>query len=675
MESLTPGQSQEATPGGSFEPLLLVVDRAGIILSVSSSVVQLCRFSEEQLVGSSLRPFLLSFNSQWEDLLPHSVFDFLHQNIFLPWKRESTQGLGWNVHAIAAGADKKDVIALTLVPGLVPEISSRVSEEGLSQDVGRTLHDLYLRTQQSEVRFRRLLKLLPGISFIQSHELEFSWRGAELRILLGNDAYDQLETTAWTDWIHPADQADFFNALTRCKTGRYPVSAKLRLLLPNKKTLYLLDIRFPVIGLDGNINSYEVLWIDLSRQRTAERRLHESAWKESLSEISASLTHDFNNLMTGIINLSALLCGDSEEDVIEVDRSNIKLIWESALQAQNLLQQVVSLNKTKLGTVELFDLKTFIREQYDLIRIVLPQRIRFEMDLPTQELPVRLDKVALARTILNFGTNARDAIKGRGQVVLSLRVVDLANYPREHIFSALCPRQGPAVELQFKDDGCGISPHIINQIFCPYFSTKSEKNGSGLGLSSVYRYAEENGFDFGVRSKLGEGSTMLLLLPLDGYVPERETPVSKTQTKPFIPAYNEQLSISIYTSDTKYAGFMETNLAQDYGAHARMFGSLQDVIAWINTDMSQNAVFVCRFDFFDDIPDILLEHLKTCFGKTNRILLLTKDDPSASLNLNGLDKTGCFDVVLQSKLVPDADCQQILRTLGHQSLFAFQDFS
>lgn len=657
----------------SLEPLLFVVDRSGHVLSMSLSVIRLCRYKEEEIRGCAFRSFLLDLNPAWDHLLPAAVIDFVKQGIFLPWRREPTQGLGWNVTAIPVGPDKGDPISISFIPGFAPEVVIRASEDGITEDVLGALHNVHMRAQQSETRFRRLLKLLPGISLIQNHDLDFSWRGSELKMLLGAEVYELLETELWTKWIHPADQPDFYNSVERCKTGHHPVSSRLRICLPNERVIHLLDIRFPVIGVDGSVNGYEVLWIDLSRQRIAEKRLHESAWKESLSEISGSLTHDFNNIMAGIINLSNLMRGPEDQKTVTVDRSNIELIWKSAQHAQSLLQQVVSLNKNKLGKVELFDLKQFVEEQHDILRIILPQRILLEKNLPDQELPVRLDKVALLRTILNFATNARDAIKGKGRAVISLKVVDLATYSREDIFSALSPRRGRAVELSFKDDGCGISDEHINQIFCPYFSTKREKSGIGLGLSSIYRNAEENGFDFGVRSKPGEGSEMLLLLPMDDTDTDPQAQEESPEPKAFIPAHDEDLLIYIYGADSKHVSFMESKFVQDYGAQVRTKSSLRDLLHWLYRDRQDEAVLILVFDRYNNIPEEIREALQFNFGKLYRIVILTDEDPR-NLMLDA-DPSACFDVALKAGSNPASDCQRVLRSFGHKSLFTIQDFS
>ena len=77
--------------------------------------------------------------------------------------------------------------------------------------------------------------------------------------------------------------------------------------------------------------------------------------------------------------------------------SNIDLLWESAKRAKDIVQRVVSLNRTQSGTVELLDLCNLIAHEHDLIRIVLPQRIDFSIKVPELELPVRIDKVVICR--------------------------------------------------------------------------------------------------------------------------------------------------------------------------------------------------------------------------------------------------------------------------------------
>ena len=651
---------------------MFVIERAGSIVNVSESVLRIASMGQDSIHGKHFREFLLELNPEWSQILPGAVIGFLDSRIFLPWHDLNASGMGWMVHALRVGEDRGAFITISCIPGLAPEMSSRVSEGALSESVVETLHNMFMHAQQSEIRFRKFLKVLPGISFLQQSDLSFSRVNTELKFLLGEAAFNQLEHQSWTDWIHPESLQLFYDAISQCQTIRHPVSSKLRLVLPDQKTLYLMDIRYPVVGLSGRISSYEVLWIDLTRQRTAEKRLHEAAWKDSLAEVSASLTHDFNNLIGGIVNLSRMV----QESLVSCPMqalSDIKLITDGATKAQHLVQQVVSLNKNKTGCIELFDIRSFLEHEYDILRIVLPQRIRFDLALPDESMLVRMDKVALSRTIVNFATNARDAIGKKGKVTLQLNLVSLKDYPRDHIFTSMTSCEGRAAEIVFSDDGSGISEADINQIFSPYFTTKGDQKGTGMGLASLYRYAEDNCFDFGVRSTLGKGAQMYLLLPLDdGEAPAKNVERPKHSHEPYRPDPNEELNVAIYAHDMKYARFMESNLEQDFEIRSHVLEKQREAVEWFRSGRLKQSVFIAIFEDFEAVPPLLLEELKLSFGLTCRIFI-------SSLFQNGAGPVSentkqYFDVVLRSTQHPFTDNQLVLRALGHSSLFTQRNF-
>lgn len=652
---------------------MLVIERAGSIVNVSESVLRIASMGQDSIHGRHFREFLLELNPEWSQRLPGAVTGFLDSKIFLPWHDLDGSGMGWMVHALRVGEDRGAYITISCIPGLAPEMSSKVPEGALSESVVETLHNMFMHAQQSEIRFRKFLKVLPGISFLQQSDLSFSRVNTELKILLGEAAFNQLEHQSWTDWIHPESLQLFYDAIEQCKTTRHPVSSKLRLVLPNHKTLYLIDIRYPVVGLTGKISSYEVLWIDLTRQRTAEKRLHESAWKDSLAEVSASLTHDFNNLIGGIVNLSRMMQDSLGKHPVERSLGDIKLINDGAVQAQHLVQQVVSLNKNKTGRIDLFDIRAFLEHEYDILRIVLPQRIRFELDIGDEAMLVRMDRVALSRTIVNFATNARDAIAKRGKVSLSLKMVDLESYPRDHLFTTLTSYAGNAAEIVFTDNGCGISESHINQIFSPYFTTKSEQNGTGMGLSSLYRYAEESRFDFGVRSTVGEGSQMYLLIPLDEDCPRGdEGRLPSATVEAYRPDPHDELNVVIYAHDMEYARFMESNLEQDFEIRSHVLENQREAVEWFRSGRLNQSVFVVLFEEFEAVPPLLLEELKLSFGVTSRIFISTRYQKGVRPVSEGAKQH--FDVMLRSTQHPFSDNQLVLRALGHSSLFTQHNF-
>ena len=501
------------------------------VLTCNREAVEQFSFAESELEGKCLRGLLRHLNSSWDSLLPESLFDASSvEKIFLLWNVEESPGLGWDLQLLNRG----DTFYLSLVPMLAPEVSPVIGEEQMSLDPGslqKTLRHLFFRTQQQEMRFRFFVRHLPGAHFAQNKDLEFTLLNDALVKLLGEKVSEYLrEGKHWKDWVHPSDLDDVNKNLNLCREGCVPVASRFRVLIPeDDRILYLMELRMPVRGLDGKLSGYECLWFDLTRQSIAERRLQQASWKESLSEISGSLSHNFNNVLGGLCGLSDLVFQATSPDSESYE--HLKIISEKSREAVGLIQRIIALNREEWGNIELHNLCQIIQDQEELIRIVLPKDAKFSMELPSEEIPVRLDAVALRRILINFTANSRDAIDFKGQVELIAKVVELDGYDRSHLHSSHCPSRGKAVEILYRDDGCGIDPAIIHRIFGPYFSTKESTQDSGLGLYSLTQFARENKFDFGVRSQPGKGTEMILLLKIEEFEDDcaMDLPVSSVE--------------------------------------------------------------------------------------------------------------------------------------------------
>lgn len=663
----------------TMEPLLFVLDGSCGILNCSDSVLRAFSLSREQIIGAAFPALLLSLRPEWSSSLPERSAMLLKGGYYIPWGNSPSGSIGWNVCALPIDPDSNYATSLTFVPGPAPEMVTRVMEEGISGSVGMALHELFQRAQQVDARYRGFLRLLPGVSFVQDLDLRFNYRSSELRVLLGGGDYNSLESCDWKDWLSPEDREGFERSLERCVVSQHPVSVRFRLNLPKKKkTLYLMEIRFPVRSVDGKLCGFEGLWLDLTPQKIAEKRLQEAAWKESLNEVSGSLTHDFNNILTGIINLADLMRPDYANSRNDGSATNIDLIWESAKRAKGIVQRIVSLNRTQSGTVELLELCDVVKYEYDLIRIVLPQRIKFTVNLPDAEIPVRIDRVVLSRILLNFATNARDAIADKGEVKLSARLVHFKDYARDDLFSSLCPYVGRGVELIFSDTGKGIDPQNIDRIFCPYFSTKDCESGTGLGLSSLSRYAMDNGFDFGVRSVVGRGTEMLLLLPFDEQDPidqSADAALPSAERRNYRPPHDGQLRVGVFAHDEKYADSLMTCLSQDYGVPTRVLARGNSVKTWMAVDGEESqdhcAVSVIRADTAAGLSVELREFLLLGNGRACRIALVKDPSLAQTKAMRG----ELFDELLEKTNDPELDARNILRCLRHSALFALKDYS
>ena len=610
--------------------LQFIVERDWTIVNLNHEAEEQFSVLWSGFKGKSLRDLLLAADPEWGHCLPEGRIEIPLPHRFLHWNSPDQKGLGWEIHAMECGSQ----VVLTLVPEPAPELNVAMPQEGVSaenQSLSETIHCLFLRTKQQEARFRQCMSHLPGSHFAQDVDFRFLQLHSSIRELLGAAAVQELQAgRSWLDWVHPNDRIELEKNHRQCREISVPVGCRFRLLPPGEdRVLHLMELRIPVRGLDQELVGYEGLWLDITREALAERRLQQAAWKESLAELSGSLSHDLNNFLTGIGNLIELVF-----DSVTVDQKyeeHIDIILDSVKQAKELNQSIVTLNREESGEVGLFDLSKLIREQESLIKILLPKDCRFVVDCPEEILPVRLNGVAVRRILINLATNSRDALKEQGEVNLSLRKVDLGTYDRHDLFSSNCPKRGLAAEVSFRDNGCGIDPTHLRRIFGPYFSTKDRSSGSGLGLFIVTQFARENGFDYGVRSSVGVGTEIFLLIPLENLedkvsVTETELPVLRSEESPGTIGF-------IGNSKGNCRSVRMSLKADDY--RVQTFETEAEVRRWLEEPGGPPKVLVATLDHEHENLGELKPLLKHAGPRVQRILFLNSLDPDRYSDLQG----------------------------------------
>jgi len=152
------------------------------------------------------------------------------------------------------------------------------------------------------------------------------------------------------------------------------------------------------------------------------------------------------------------------------------------------------------GVQDLQDVAACLAEIHALIQWACEPDIRLSVDTSADLPAVRCNRIELQSAVLNLVINARDAMPEGGRLGLSVRAVqegDLA----------------PGVAIAVSDDGLGMSPETLRCATSPYFTTKPEGRGTGLGLAMVQRFAHDAGGRADIASALGAGTTVTLRLP------------------------------------------------------------------------------------------------------------------------------------------------------------------
>jgi two-component system NtrC family sensor kinase len=235
--------------------------------------------------------------------------------------------------------------------------------------------------------------------------------------------------------------------------------------------------------------------------RAAQEQLVRTEKLSSLGKLSASVAHEINNPLAGILTFAKLISrtlaeGPPDDARRAVLQRNLGLVEREAQRCSAIVRNLLDFARERPLTVKEVDANAAVEEALSLIaNQVSIQGVTIERELAPLP-PVRADYGQLRQAFVNVAMNACEAM-GRGG--------------RLHIVSRAA---GGGVELTFADTGPGMSPELVNRIFDPFFTTKEK--GTGLGLSVVYGIVQRHGGTIDVQSAEGKGTTFTFRLPVAG---------------------------------------------------------------------------------------------------------------------------------------------------------------
>ncbi|HEU4498149.1 MAG TPA: PAS domain-containing protein [Sphingomicrobium sp.] len=245
---------------------------------------------------------------------------------------------------------------------------------------------------------------------------------------------------------------------------------------------------------------------DQQRLAEATARVHEMAKLETLGQLTGGVAHDFNNLLTPIVGALDMLRRQYESD----ERSNrlISGAMQAAERATTLVQRLLSFARRQHLESRTVDIKDLVEGMHDLMQRTIGPHITVHLDLASDLPPARVDPGQLELALLNLAVNARDAMGGGGHLHLVLDEAQIGQGGNE----GLAP--GRYIHLAVSDTGVGMDEATLNRAIEPFFTTKGQGEGTGLGLSMIHGLAAQSGGALRIRSKVGEGTTAELWLPV-----------------------------------------------------------------------------------------------------------------------------------------------------------------
>lgn len=267
-----------------------------------------------------------------------------------------------------------------------------------------------------------------------------------------------------------------------------------------------LDLERRVRARTAALNfANERLSAEIERREATQAALRHSQKIEALGQLTSGIAHDFNNILAAVLGGFRVIQNRTKNPSI----SQIAEMGQKAAQrGAALVQQLLAFAREEDLVLQRVDLVPQISEVRDLIENGIKGEIQLNIQAEPDVWVVETNPAQLQAALLNLAVNANDAMKGRGRldIAFSNQPAGGAEHPTE-----MAGRD--AVKITITDNGPGMSSQVLQRVTEPFFTTKPAGAGTGLGLAMVQRFVRQSGGALRITSRVGQGTTISLILP------------------------------------------------------------------------------------------------------------------------------------------------------------------
>jgi signal transduction histidine kinase len=284
---------------------------------------------------------------------------------------------------------------------------------------------------------------------------------------------------------------------------------------PTGSAVLLADLMPWIALVLDNARSFEALndqterlEVEIAERHRTEQQLAQAMRMDAIGRLAGGLAHDFNNVLTAVLGhaeLASRRLGD--DDPAQRALGEIRAVCE---RATALISQVLAFSRSQVLNPRPIDLNALILEMESMLRHVAGEKVDLVI-FPGADLGVvSADVGRLEQVIVNLVANGRHAMPEGGRMAIETSNVQIGNaVHRRH--PTLQP--GRYVRIDVRDTGTGMDEETRERMFEPFYTTKAEGEGTGLGLSTVYGTVTHFGGAVDVDSEVGKGTTITILLP------------------------------------------------------------------------------------------------------------------------------------------------------------------
>ncbi len=291
---------------------------------------------------------------------------------------------------------------------------------------------------------------------------------------------------------------------------------------------------FPICDERGNAINLVCVKNDVTHEAQLEKQLQHSQKMEAIGTLAGGIAHDFNNILGGILGYTeiSLIKAGGNQDLSR----NLRRILDGCQRAKELVQNILTFSRNRDEETKPIEIQIIVKEALKLLRASIPSTIEFNELINPEPSIAQATPTQIHQVVMNLCTNAAHAMADNGGVMeIMLENVTLAATQCEANPDA---QPGAYCRLRVRDTGDGMDTEIRQRIFEPYFTTKKQTGGTGLGLSVVHGIIKNSGGFISVESEPGKGTTFDIYLPRVVDAPTQDAPAHAS-----LPEGNERVLV------------------------------------------------------------------------------------------------------------------------------------
>lgn len=362
---------------------------------------------------------------------------------------------------------------------------------------------------QSQARFKNIFETAAAGMMIVDDQTQTITEVNPAAAQMIGETTSEIQGRPFKQLIQPAADGD---KPAICKPSSQPTECELITRhghrLPILKTMQPMELNDRSHWIVSFVNIQSIKEAE-NAKRNMEMSLNRAQHLQAIGTLAGGIAHDFNNILYGMIGYTELALDDAPEGSLL--QANINEILKGGQRAKELITQILTFSRQDSAEKKKLQPAPLVKEALKLLRASIPATIDIRTEFANQTDWIEANPTQIHQVVMNLCTNAAHAVQTQGSR-LQVRLDQTTVVSDEITRHGVIP-QGTYVRLTVSDDGCGIPHEIIDRIYEPFFTTKPQGQGSGMGLSVVLGIVKAHGGALRLNSKAGCGTQFEIFLP------------------------------------------------------------------------------------------------------------------------------------------------------------------